>query len=274
MRDPASELAAAVEGIDDGLLLVVTGAGVSRASGIATFRGSEPDAVWKQSDVSLATFDYFRRDPVGQWQWYLKRFEALKSARPNAAHQALVSLERWQRARAGRFRLVTQNIDTLHEEAGSEEMIKVHGTSDRFRCSRAGCSLGSPTGSLPREDVDLSSFLSEPARQTLPACPVCDAPLRAHVLFFDEYYTEHHDYRFAEVEEMAMAADLILFVGTSFAVGVTDLFLQCGGRRSIPMYSVDPAASRSPQWAQLTAFQAPAEELLPAVCRQLGLTES
>ena len=73
---------------------------------------------------------------------------------------------------------------------------------------------------------------------------------------------------------MAMAADLILFVGTSFAVGVTDLFLQCGGRRSVPMYSVDPAATRSPQWAQLIAYQAPAEELLPAVCRQLGITES
>ena len=273
MSEAADNLAEGLSRLEDGLFLVVTGAGVSRASGVATFRGSEPEAVWKQSDISLATFDYFRRDPVGQWQWYLKRFEALKSAHPNAAHQALVSLEKWQRDRAGRFRLVTQNIDTLHEEAGSEEMIKVHGTSDRFRCSRAGCSLGSPTGSLPREEVDLSSFLREPTRETLPTCPVCDAPLRAHVLFFDEYYTEHQDYRFAEVEELAMAADLIMFVGTSFAVGVTDLFLQCGARRSIPMFSVDPAASRSPQWAQLVALQATAEDLLPAVCRKLGLGE-
>lgn len=273
MKDPVGQLAETLESIEEGLLLVVTGAGVSRASGIATFRGSEPDAVWKQSDVSMATFDYFLRDPVGQWQWYLKRFEALRSARPNAAHRALVTLESWHRGKAGRFRLVTQNIDTLHEEAGSDEMIKVHGTSDRFRCSRAGCRLGSPTGSLAREEVDLSPFLSEPRRETLPTCPLCDAPLRAHVLFFDEYYTEHQDYRFAEVEELAMAADLILFVGTSFAVGVTDLFLQCGGRRSIPMYSVDPAASRSPRWAELIALQAPAEELLPAVCRRLGLTE-
>ncbi|TNF72923.1 MAG: hypothetical protein EP299_09020 [Acidobacteria bacterium] len=274
MDEAAGNLAGALNGLEEGLLLVVTGAGVSSASGVATFRGSEPDAVWKQSDMSLATFDYFLRDPVGQWQWYLQRFEALKAARPNAAHQALVSLEKWQRERAGRFRLVTQNIDTLHEEAGSEEMIKVHGTCDRFRCSRAGCSLGSPTGSLPRDEVDLSAFVSEPTRETLPSCPVCESPLRAHVLFFDEYYTEHQDYRFAEVEEMAMAADLILFVGTSFAVGVTDLFLQCGSRRSIPMYSVDPAASRFPQWARLIALQAPAEELLPAVCRQLGIGDS
>ena len=272
MDEAAGNLVDDLSGLEDGLLLVVTGAGVSRASGIATYRGSEPDAVWKQSDVSRATFDYFQRDPVGQWRWYLERFEALRAARPNAAHQALVSLEKWQRERAGRFQLVTQNIDTLHEEAGSEEMIKVHGTSDRFRCSRAGCSLGSPTGSLPRDEVDLSSFLSDPSRETLPVCPVCEAPLRAHVLFFDEYYTEHHDYRFAEVEEMAMAADLILFVGTSFAVGVTDLFLQRGAHRSIPMFSVDPAATRSPRWAQLIALQAPAEELLPAVCRQLGIT--
>ena len=101
MDEAVDNLAEALGKLEDGLLLVVTGAGVSRASGIATFRGTEPDAVWKQSDVSLATFDYFRRDPVGQWQWYLKRFEALRAARPNAAHRALAALERWQLRRAG-----------------------------------------------------------------------------------------------------------------------------------------------------------------------------
>lgn len=272
MEETAEGLAQALEGLEEGLLLVVTGAGVSRASGVATFRGSEPEAVWKQSDVSLATFDYFRRDPVRQWQWYLKRFEALRSARPNAAHKALAALEKWQRGRDGGFGLVTQNIDTLHEEAGSGRLIKVHGTSDRFRCSRAGCSMGSPSGSLPREDVDLSAFLSDPRRETLPTCPVCGELLRAHVLFFDEYYTGHDDYRFGKVEELAMAADLLLFVGTSFAVGVTDLFLQCGASRSLPMYSIDPASPRFPRWAPLIALQAPAEELLPDLCRRLGVT--
>ncbi len=82
MQSLTEDLARILTAIGDGVLLVVTGAGISRASGIPTFRGSEPGAVWKTSDVTLATFDYFQRDPVGQWQWYLKRFD---SVRPSAA---------------------------------------------------------------------------------------------------------------------------------------------------------------------------------------------
>ena len=265
------QLSRAIEELEAGYLLVVTGAGISRASGIATFRGSEPDAVWKQNDVNLATFDYFLRDPVGQWQWYLERFAALEGARPNPAHDALVALEQWHLARGGRFRLVTQNIDTLHEQAGSQEMIKVHGSSDLLRCSRAGCRMGSPAGSLSRTSIDFEPFVEEPVRANIPTCPVCGALLRAHVLFFDEYYTEHEDYRFDEVQRNAGEADLMLFVGTSFAVGVTELLLHLGTRGGLPVFSVDPAISRAPFWADVASLQAPAEDLLPAVCRELGL---
>lgn len=268
MQNLAEDLARILTAIDDGVLLVVTGAGISRASGIPTFRGSEPGAVWKTSDVALATFDYFQRDPVGQWQWYLSRFDSVRDAQPNAAHFALVQLDAWSTERGTKFRLVTQNIDTLHERAGSRDLIKVHGTSDRVRCSRPGCSHGSPRGSLDLSQIDFSAFRAAPDRSNLPRCPECTAVLRAHVLFFDEYYLEHLDYRFAEAEELADEASIVLFVGTSFSVGITDLYLRAGHRRGIPMLAIDPNASltQSPGLQNLTA---PAEELLPAVCSLL-----
>ena len=264
MQQLIEDFAATLTAIEQGTLLVVTGAGISSASGIPTFRGTEPGAIWKTSDVTLATFDYFRRDPVGQWQWYLKRFESVQNAHPNAAHRALVDLERWFSSRGGTLRLVTQNIDTLHERAGSAGLIKVHGTSDRLRCSRPGCVYGAPSGSLPATEADFSSFSTDPRLENLPRCPECQSLLRAHVLFFDEYYLEHVDYRFAEVETLALEGDALLFVGTSFSVGVTDLFLQAGRRRGIPMFAIDPATDRATP-PGLKSIPAPAEEILPAL---------
>jgi len=268
MEDHEHKLAQALAMLDQGYLLVVTGAGISQASGIPTFRGTDPDAVWRSSDVALATCEYFQRDPVGQWQWYLKRFESVRGARPNAAHLALVRLESWLEKRGGSFLLVTQNIDTLHETAGTRNLIKVHGTSDRVRCSRIGCRRGAPTGSLTLSEVDFSTFERQPIRENIPTCPECGALLRAHVLFFDEFYLEHADYRFMEAESAADQADAILFIGTSFSVGVTDLYLQAGARRGVPMFSIDPASTPA-HWTGMTPMPAPAEDLLPAVCDQL-----
>ncbi len=262
-------LTTAIADAEDGLLLVVTGAGISRASGIATFRGPEPEAVWKRHDFEKATFEYFQRDPVGQWRWYLERFRKVDSARPNPAHRSLVEIERWQTGRGRGFLVVTQNIDTLHEQAGSERLVKIHGTSDRLRCSRPGCELGSPAGSLPRAEVDLEPFLRERTRETLPLCPRCGSFLRAHVLFFDEYYQEHRDYRFEKVIEAADEAAVVVFVGTSFSVGITDLVLTAAWRRGAAAFSIDPHADGAAGWPGLAHLAEPAEELLPAVSRAL-----
>ncbi len=265
----AEPLVAALAARASGFLLVVTGAGVSVASGIRTFRGSEPDAIWRQSDIELATAETFRRDPVRQWRWYLERFAAVDSAEPNPAHRALVELERWQESRGGRFLLVTQNIDTLHARAGTKNLIEVHGSAERLRCSRWACPNGPPAGSVLRSDFDLLAFRREPALDRLPHCPRCASLLRAHVLFFDEFYDGHHDYRFAEVCAAADEADLILFVGTSFAVGVTDLLLRSGLRRRLPMFSIDSGGSRAPH-PEVALLPLPAEELLPRVVERLS----
>lgn len=263
---------------DSDLLLVVTGAGVSTASGIPTFRGSDPGAVWHHHDVELATSEYFRRDPVGQWRWYLERFASVDAALPNPAHEALRDLEALLVERGVDFLLVTQNIDCLHESAGSRRLIKVHGSSDRLRCAAdQACELAAPYGSLPRRQVELERFRRRPERDTLPRCPSCGGLLRAHVLFFDEYYTGHADYRFDDVERAAATAQMVLFAGTSFAVGVTDLILRQALARHRPMVSIDPAGLpphlapyRRGSEPGLVALSEPAESALPALVRKLS----
>ena len=268
MERDAQLLAEALRRAERGLVLVVTGAGVSAASGLPTFRGTDPGAIWAHDVLEVGTFQYFQRHPVAWWQWFLDRFSGLPGARPNAAHRALVDLERWQLARGGDFLLVTQNIDTLHEQAGSRRLLKVHGSFDRLRCARTGCRLGAPAGSMPVSDVDLAPFIAAPGRDTLPRCPECGALLRPHALLFDEFYEDHIDYGYGEVLRALERMALALFVGTSFAVAVTDVVLREALGWRTPVYSIDPAAE--PPVRGVTGLRAPAEELLPAVCRELG----
>jgi NAD-dependent SIR2 family protein deacetylase len=252
-----------------GRLLVVTGAGISLASGIPTFRGADPGAVWKRDVTELGTFRYFRADPVGSWRWYLERFAKTVGAQPNQAHHALVALERHCAGQGGELLLVTQNIDGLHRLAGSRNLIEVHGRADRVRCPRHGCVHGAPAGSLARADFDLAGFLATPADQTLPRCPRCQAVLRQHVLWFDETYDSHDDYQWDRVLTGAMTCDAVLFVGTSFSVGVTDLILSSASRRGAAIVAIDPAAAGAPA-PGVRMVRARAEEILPELSATLG----
>lgn len=247
-----------------GNLLVVTGAGVSAGSGIPVFREEgNPDAIWNKDTTELASRRYFRRDPVGQWRWYLTRFGNMEEKAPNAGHRALVDLERrWP----GRFLLVTQNIDTLHEQAGSTRMVKVHGSSALVRCSRDGCEHGAPAGTLRRADLReaFARFEARPCAETLPRCPACQAILRAHVLWFDECYDEHLGYGFSTVLEFLPRAAGAIFVGTSFSVGITRIVQDALAPAGRPMFSNDPAPVREDGDA-IVHLPARAEEFLPRV---------
>lgn len=268
-REGARELAAALADERD-LLLVVTGAGISLASGIPTFRGTDPGAIWKHDLTELATFAYFSRDPVGSWKWYLDRFHLVGDARPNAAHRALAALEDWQTGRDGDWLLVTQNVDTLHEQAGSHRLVKVHGSADRVRCSAQGCRLAAPRGVLSFSEADAEIFMASPSLATLPRCPECEAPLRPHVLWFDEYYGDHDDYQWERVVAAALTTRLVLFVGTSFSVGVTDMILQQTLSTNARIISVEPGGHRVPD-RRVLGIREKAEELLPAVCAELAI---
>lgn len=249
--------------------LVVTGAGVSLASGIPTFRGTDPGAVWARDVMEMGTRGYFERDPVGSWRYYLGRFEKVKDSAPNPAHRALVDWESWQRElRQADFLLVTQNVDCLHERAGSDNLVKVHGSSDQVRCSRPGCENGAPGGSLQRDLFDVAPFLATPAIERIPRCPSCGSLLRQHVLWFDESYDEHRSYEIGRVLRAAQSADLVLFAGTSFSVGITDLVLRSALGRRAAIFSIDPGGD-APHRSVLT-LREPAEVVLPRLAAGLA----
>jgi NAD-dependent deacetylase len=267
VSDPLAQLTHALAQ-RKGLVLVVTGAGVSLASGIPTFRGKDPGAVWAKDVTELGTFRYFREEPAGSWSWYLGRFEKVLAAQPNAGHRALVGLEQWQLKRGGKFLLVSQNIDPLHERAGSKELVKVHGSAEKVRCSRVGCKFGSPDGWIARKDVDLSAFLANPIDDNVPKCPACGELLRQHVLWFDEYYHGHNDYQWPRVLEASTSAELVVFAGTSLSVGVTQLIYEAALERGVPAFSIDPAATALPG---VIAVRAPSEIALVELCTGLGV---
>lgn len=263
--DPTHQLAEALQAA--GPTLVLTGAGISLASGIPTFRGTDAGAVWASNVMARATRQHFVRDPADTWTWYRERHAQVRAARPNPAHRALVDLERWQTARGGRFLLVTQNIDLLHEAAGSTALVKVHGSIDRARCANETCPSGLTT--VPSADLDFAAFDARPGAATVPRCAACGALMRPHVLWFDESYGSHPAYGWDSVLEACDAMRLVIAIGTSFSVGVTDLIAGEAARRGVPLFVVDPQGT-AVTGRRVVGVRDRAEDLLPRVCALIG----
>lgn len=263
MADESRALAARIEAAT-GIVVVLTGAGISAASGIPTFRGSDPGAIWSRDVRELATLRYFNADPVGSWQWYRSRFLGVLAAQPNAAHEAIVAMERWHAAQGREFLLVTQNIDPLHERAGSIRLVKVHGSADRCRCSNPHCRLGA-LESLPLDAVDFTGFDRDPRLDAIPSCPLCGTLVRPHVLWFDELYVSHADYEWHVVHAAAPRIGLLICVGTSLAVGVTSFLQSAAAAARAPIYLVDPGERPADAHPSMVHLRARAEDALPEV---------
>lgn len=183
-------------------VVVVTGAGISAESGIATFRDS--GGLWEQHDVLLvATPEGFSRDPERVWRFYGQRRKQALAALPNEAHRALVRLEEFLAPR-GRFTLITQNVDRLHQRAGSRQVLEVHGSLFRTRCSNEDC----PRSRREWEDESL-------AEHGAPRCPDCHAFLRPAVVWFGEALDPRVLY---QARRAIQGCDLFLAVGTSGVV--------------------------------------------------------
>lgn len=238
--------------LDGARLLVLTGAGVSAESGLATFRDS--NGLWEQHRVEdVASPDGFIRDPALVWKFYSLRRDQAKTVEPNAGHRALAEVEK---RLEDRFLLVTQNVDGLHQRAGSERVIEIHGSLFRTKCS--SCDL---------EPFDDHATYFE---RTLPTCDRCEgrgrkALLRPDIVWFGEMLDPAHMQAIdAFMRRAAGGPFVFMAVGTSGAVwpaaGLVNLARSLGA--STLLVNAEPADNT----ARFHRFvQARSAEALPAL---------
>jgi NAD-dependent deacetylase len=176
---------------------VLTGAGISAESGVPTFRDAATGVWVKYSPEELATPDAFRRNPRLVWEWYAWRRELVASVDPNPGHLALAELEQ----RLETFNLITQNVDGLHQRAGSRKVIELHGNLQRVKCCEDGIVV-------PLPEVQALSASGE----IPPHCPRCGGLLRPDVVWFGEILPPQN---LEMARRAASACDIFLSVGTS-----------------------------------------------------------
>jgi NAD-dependent deacetylase len=177
---------------------VLTGAGVSAESGVPTFRGGGQTAVWKGMPFDvISSAGMLARDLPAVWEWFDYRRDSLRNLRPNPAH---LTLAVWQ-DRFESFNLATQNVDGLHQAAGSREVLELHGNVWRARCTGCG---------------ERASLIEESGeRKRPPVCPACGEAMRPDVVLFGEMLPRGV---FEQAAEAAAGCDLCFVVGTSSLV--------------------------------------------------------
>jgi len=218
---------------------ILTGAGISAASGVPTFRG--PLGLWRSlRPEELATPEAFRRDPALVWEWYDWRRSLIAACHPNAAHDVIA---RWSQ-RDG-FTLITQNVDGLHERAGTRHVVRFHGSIWRLRCATA---CGAP------EWEDLRTPLSP----LPPRCASCGGPARPGVVWFGEAIPQAA----ARAAQAAMACEVFLSIGTSSVVYPAAGLLHEARARGAFTVEINPVATELSSTLDLS-IQMPAEEALP-----------
>jgi NAD-dependent deacetylase len=216
---------------DAGSVVALTGAGISVPSGIPDFR-TPGTGLWANVDpMEVAHIDVLRRDPERFWRFYGDRFQTLEHKRPNEAHRALARLER-----AGLLdAVITQNIDRLHDRAGTRELVEVHGTIGHSSCLRCGARYPLP---------EVRDRCGRDAAG-VPRCD-CGEPLKPDVVLFGELLPAA---AIARAQELAVGADVLLCIGSSLEVHpvaqLPALTLGAGGRVAIVTLGMTPYDSRA-----------------------------
>lgn len=223
-------------------VVVFSGAGVSRESGLDTFRGA--GGLWERMrPEELATPEAFRADPRRVWQWYAWRYQRVAAALPNLAHEAIARLE----AVFPSYTVVTQNVDGLHRRAGSRNLLELHGTLTHAFCNRC------------RRMRDMGEAVAESPEEP-PACG-CGGRFRPAVVWFGESLPEE---AFAGACAAAAACDLFLSVGTSATVYPAAGLIELAHRAAACLIEVNPEPTPFSRLMDLR-LAAPAGEALPVL---------
>lgn len=225
-------------------LTVLTGAGVSVESGLPTFRG--PGGLWEGvKPEELATEEAFRRDPAKVWRWYGWRLSLVRKARPNAGHIALARMDRL----LPRMTLVTQNVDGLHRTAGSRNLLELHGSILKTRCTAEGTVQPAP------ENLD-----------ALPHCTACGALLRPAVVWFGESLPEE---TWRAAERAARECAVLLVVGTSSVVAPASTLAVSAVRAGARLFEINPEETPVAPLAE-GVFRATSAEVLPLLASAMA----
>ncbi len=241
LADAAAKLATARS------IVVLSGAGTSKASGIATFREAQT-GLWSRFDpAELASEAGFRRNPARVWQWYQNRREQAANAHPNAAHRALVDLDQLS---GKSVTIITQNVDGLHQAAGSRRVVEYHGNLHENRCI----------------NCERRYEESTTATYTPPKCPTCNEWIRPGVVWFGEAIAP------AVLRASAAAlsaADMLLSVGTAALVYPAADMINQALRQGTPVLEINPDQTPFTE-ACHWAIRGEAELVLPRLIEALA----
>ena len=224
----------------------LTGAGVSAESGVPTFRDAQT-GLWANFKLEeLATPEAFRRNPKLVWDWYAWRRAKVGSVQPNPGHHALVELER----RVPEFTLATQNVDGLHQRAGSRNVIELHGNITRVKCFREGILVSewNEQGEVP------------------PRCSRCGDYLRPDVVWFNESLPEG---AFETAEMKARECDVFLSIGTSSVVYPAAMLPEIALQSRATVIEINPDETPLTNLATFS-LRGASGAVLPALLRECG----
>ncbi len=223
MPDPVLPLARAAQRVT-----VLTGAGMSAESGVPTFRDAQ-HGLWAQYDASeLATPQAWDDDAALVNAWYLWRVALVRRAEPHDGHLALAA---WARRPGTELRIVTQNVDDLHERAGSDRPVHLHGSLFAWRCDRCRRPAPTPLGQTGPEGQPLGRIAPT-------GCPLCpDGRIRPGVVWFGEPLPQGD---FDNAVILCQDTDLLLVVGTSGFVYPAAALPHLAGAAGVPVVEIDP----------------------------------